>query len=244
LPAELAAQVPPAAPRSPYKSAQLASLWQRYHEQLTDPRARRGKRHLQATVLTIAAVATVVGERGPKGFAAFAAELTQPQRRHLRCRSDPRTGRWQVPSRSTFRRVFHHLDVLAFQRVLSDWLAAHDPEKLTAVAVDGKTVKRSRQADGRPVHLLSAVAHHTERLLHQLAIPEKSNEIPSFRPLLSALPLVGVLVTADAEHCQRAHARFLVYEKGADYFVLAKGNQPTLEALAQSQLPGGFPPSR
>ena len=51
------------------------------------------------------------------------------------------------------------------------------------------------------------------------------------------------LVTADAEHCQRAHARFLVYEKDADYLVLATGNQPSLEALAQSQLPGGFSPS-
>jgi len=50
LPAELAAQLPAPPPRSPYKSAQLDSLWQRYHDQLTDPRARRGKRHLLATI--------------------------------------------------------------------------------------------------------------------------------------------------------------------------------------------------
>ena len=78
---------------------------------------------------------------------------------------------------------------------------------------------------------------------NQLPIAEKSNEIPAFRPLLEPLPLCGTLVTADAEHCQRAHAQFLLYEKGADYLALAKGNQPTLEALAQSKLPGGFSPS-
>jgi len=110
------------------------------------------------------------------------------------------------------------------------------------VAVDGKTVKGSRQKDGRPVHLMSAVTHATQRLLNQIPIAEKSNEIPAFRPLLAPLPLRGAVVTADAEHCQRAHAQFLVYEKEADYVLLAKGNQPSLEALAQAKLSGAFPP--
>jgi len=185
----------------------------------------------------------VADERGPKGFAAFAALLSQPQRRHLRCRPHLKTGELAVPSEPTFRRAFKRLDRAQFHQLLAEWMAAHDPEKLTAVAVDGKTVKGSRQPDGRPVHLMSAVAHHTQRLLHQISVAEESNEIPAFRPLLEPLPLSGTLVTADAEHCQRAHAQFLVYEKNADYLVLAKGNQPSLEALAQRQLPGGFPPS-
>jgi len=243
LPAELGAQLPEPPARTPYKSAQLASLWQRYHDHLTDPRARRGKRHLLATVLTLAAAATVTGERGPKGFAKFAALLSQPQRRHLRCAPHKKTGELLVPSEPTFRRVFRPLDRARFHDLLAEWMAEHDPEKLTALAVDGKTVKGSRQSDQRPVHLMSAVAHHSQRLLNQIPVAEKSNEIPAFRPLLEPLPLAGTLVTADAEHCQRAHAQFLVYEKGADYLVLAKGNQPTLEALAQSKLPGGFSPS-
>lgn len=243
LPADLAAQVPEALPRCPYKSAELGSLWQCFHEQLTDPRARRGKRHLLATILTIAAVATVAGERGPKGFAKFAALLSQPQRRHLRCCPHKKTGKLVVPSEPTIRRAFKRLDRARFHSLLADWLAVHDPEPLSAIAVDGKTVKCSRQPDGRPVHLMSAIAHGTQRLLNQIPIAEKSNEIPAFRPLLEPLPLQGVLVTADAEHCQRAHARFLLYEKGADYLMMAKGNQPSLEALAQSKLPGGFSPS-
>jgi len=243
LPAPLAGQVPEPPPGCPYKSAQLGSLWQSFHDQLTDPRARRGKRHWLATILTIAAAGTVVGERGPKGFAKFAAELSQPQRRHLRCRPHKKTGQLIVPSEPTFRRAFQRLDRAQFHDLLAGWMAAHDPEKLTALAVDGKTVKCSRQAEGRPVHLMSAIAHHTQRLLNQIPIAEKSNEIPAFAPLLAPLPLVGALVTADAEHCQRAHAQFLVYEKGADYLLLAKGNQPSLEKLAAQQLPGSFFPS-
>jgi len=243
LPPHLAAQLPAAPARCPYKSDQLDSLWQRFHDQLTDPRARRGKRHLLATILTIAAAATVTGERGPEGFAEFAQLLSQPQRRALRCAAHKKTGRLIVPSEPTIRRAFKRLDRAKFHELLAWWMADHDPEKLTALAVDGKTVKGSRQPDGRPVHLMSAIAHHTQRLLNQIPIAEKSNEITAFSPLLEPLPLCGALVTADAEHCQRGHAQFLLFEKGADYLALAKGNQPSLEALAQSQLPGGFPPS-
>lgn len=127
--------------------------------------------------------------------------------------------------------------------MLADWLADPAPQKLTAVAVDGKTVKGSRQRDGRPVPLMSAVSPSTQRRLNQLPIAEKSNEIPAFRPLLEPLALRGLVVAAAAEHCQRAHAKFLVHEKGADYLLLAKGHQPALAALAQSKLAGDFPPA-
>jgi hypothetical protein len=242
LPEVLAKQIPEAPPRCTYKSGQLTPLWQRFHDRLTDPRARRGKRHLLATVLSISALATLTGERGPKGFAAFAKKLTQPQRRHLKCRPNKHTGLLEVPSEPTFRRAFKKLDRAQFNDLVADWLADHDPQAIEAVAVDGKTVKGSRQKDGRPVHLMSAVTHTTQRLLNQIPIAEKSNEIPAFRPLLEPLPLRGVVVTADAEQCQRANARFLVYEKEGDYIFLAKGNQPSLEALAQAKLSGAFPP--
>lgn len=243
LPEVLAQQLPEAAPRCDYKCARLTPLWQRFHDGMTDSRARRGKRHLLATVLSISALATLTGERGPKGLAAFALKLTQPQRRHLKCRRNKHTGLLDVPSEPTFRRAFKRMDRRQFNDLLAGWLADHDPEPIEAVAVDGKTAKGSRQKDGRPVHLMSAVTHHTQRLLNQLPVAEKSNEIPAFRPLLEPLPLRGAVVTADAQQCQRANARFVVYEKEADYIFLAKGNQPCLEALAQAKLPGGFPPS-
>jgi hypothetical protein len=132
LPPALAAQVPLLPSRSPYQSEALASLWQRYHDQLTDPCDRRGPRHLRATILTIAAAATVAGERGPTGFAAFAARLNQPQRRHLRCRPHPATGQLTVPSEPTFRRTFQRLDRAQFLQLLAAWRAEHETAKLNA----------------------------------------------------------------------------------------------------------------
>ena len=133
---------PPA--RSPYNSETLGSLWQRYHDRLTDPRARRGKRHLLATILTIAAVATVTGERGPKGFAKFAALLSQPQRRHLRCVPHKKTGQLMVPSEPTFRRAYQRLDPAQFHDLPAAWMARHDPGKLTTVSTARPSKARAR----------------------------------------------------------------------------------------------------
>ncbi|MBF0111072.1 MAG: hypothetical protein HQL76_18050, partial [Magnetococcales bacterium] len=41
------------------------------------------------------------------------------------------------------------------------------------------------------------------RILAQLPIADKSNEIPAVRPLLTNLALAGRLITADAIHAQK-----------------------------------------
>ena len=46
---------------------------------------------------------------------------------------------------------------------------------------------------------------------------------------LAGLDLAGVVVTADALHTQRDHASFLI-DRGADYLLVVKANQPTLHA--------------
>jgi len=243
LPPVLGVGLEEGAVRCKYKSPQLRILWECFHRELTDPRARRGKRHKLATILSIGAAATLAGEKGYEGFADFAQHLSRPQRRHLRCYQNPKTLEYDVPSEPTFRRAFKRLDQEQFYRVLGRWLGEHDPEQLTAVAVDGKTVKGSRQANGKPVHLMSAVTHDTGRLLNQLAVDEKSNEIPAFCPLLSCLPLENAIVTSDAEHLQRRSTRFLIYGKGTEYLLFLKGNQPNALAKAQQLLPGDIPPS-
>ena len=55
----------------------------------------------------------------------------------------------------------------------------------------------------------------------------KSNEITAIPELLEALHIKGLLVSIDAMGCQREIAA-KVTEKGADYLLAVKGNQPTL----------------
>ena len=80
--------------------------------------------------------------------------------------------------------------------------------------------------------------------LDQVAIEEKSNEIPALKPLLKKLDLPpGVLITAAAMHCQQESARFITQELGGDYLFGLKCNQSGILDKAQRLLAQqGFPP--
>jgi predicted transposase YbfD/YdcC len=100
------------------------------------------------------------------------------------------------------------------------------------VAVDGKAVRGTRHAssDGQAVHLLAAMDQQTGAVLGQAGVDGKTNEITRFAPLLEAMDLAGAVITADALHTQREHARFLVRDKKAHYILVVKQNQPALHA--------------
>ena len=69
--------------------------------------------------------------------------------------------------------------------------------RLPAVAVDGKTSRGARRADGTRVHLLGA-AEHGGHLLDHLEVDVKHNETSHFTGLLQPLDLDGAVVTFDA----------------------------------------------
>lgn len=111
-----------------------------------------------------------------------------------------------------------------------------------ALAVDGKASRGARQADGRAVHLLSAMLHQQSAVVAQRDVAHKTNEITQLKPLLDPLNLRGWAVTLDALHAQRETARYLVEDKHAGYvFTAVKDNQPTLfarlDALPWQQTP-------
>jgi predicted transposase YbfD/YdcC len=112
-----------------------------------------------------------------------------------------------------------------------------EPALLQAIAVDGKTLRGSRIDGAAAVHLLSAMTHAEGATVAQRDVDQKTNEITGFRPLLEGLDLDGVVVTADAMHAQREHARFL-FERGAHYVFGLKGNQPSLAEAAERLLSG------
>jgi hypothetical protein len=63
------------------------------------------------------------------------------------------------------------------------------------------------------------------------------------RQLIERADLEGRLVEMDALNTQDETVQRILYEKGADYIVSIKDNQPTLAATAQTLLPQGIPPS-
>jgi predicted transposase YbfD/YdcC len=110
------------------------------------------------------------------------------------------------------------------------------------VAVDGKTSRGARRADGTRVHLLG-IAEHGGHLLDHLEVDVKHNETSHFSALLGPLDLAGAVVTFDALHTVRANLDWLAGEKKGHYIAVVKRNQPLLyarvKALPWRQVPTG-----
>ena len=244
LPEELAAYEAEVAGPCPFRAPALESLWERFGA-LRDSRYGHGLRHRQRFVLASAAVCTLMGACGYRAFENTSKKFTQRQLRALGCTPDPVAGRYYPPSDSTFQRVLNKVDAVAVARLVGEWLAQQEIGALTQLAVDGKVLRGSGRHDGKPLQLLSAVTHHLRLTLDQVAIEEKSNEIPALKPLLKKLALPpGVLITADAMHCQQESARFITQELGGDYLFGLKGNQSGILKQAEHLLAQqGFPPS-
>ena len=226
--------------RAPALESLLLSL-----SALPDCRHGHGLRHRQRFVLACAVVCTLMGACGYRAFENTCKKFTQRQLRALGGTPDEQDGRYDPPSDSTFQRVLNKADAVALSRIVGHWLAQQQIGALTQLAVDGKVLRGSGRHDGKPLQLLSAVTHHLRLTLDQVAIEQKSNEIPALKPLLKKLALPpGTLITADAMHCQQQSARFITQELGGDYLFGLKGNQSGILQQAQHLLAQqGFPPS-
>ena len=87
----------------------------------------------------------------------------------------------------------------------------------------------------------SALAHHVGVTLAQHAVDDKTNEITAVETLLQHSVLGCRIVTMDALLTQRHVARTIV-DKGGDYVMIVKENQPRLRA--DIELVFTLPPSR
>lgn len=203
-----------------------------------DPRKARGVRHKIQSVLATAVCATLAGARSMTAIAEWAAEQSRETLTRLG------STRGTPASERTFRRVLHLVDVGEVDRRTGQWVAQQQPLRAgQGLALDGKTVRGSRTADGPALHLLSALTHGEGTVVAQVPVEAKTNEITQVAPLLQDLDLTGAVVTADALLTQREIARHVVQDKGADYVFTVKDNQPTLrQDIATLQL-DAVPPS-
>jgi hypothetical protein len=238
-----AAQLPPecvaAAVAAPHGLLPLGTAQQRSLMELfcgaPEPRGRNTRFRI-GPLLCIVAMALLAGARQISEIARFATRLTPKQRAALRLpRKKGTRAFYQVPGYSVFREVLTRMDPDAFARLLSQWLRQQHGALPGVWALDGKmireligTVSLVDAEDGSPV----AVA-----VMDQKEQTERC-ELKVAQQLLAAVPsLEGKTVTADPLHCQKQTARVIV-EKGGEYCLQIKGNQPKLLHYAERQSAG------
>jgi predicted transposase YbfD/YdcC len=189
---------------------------------IRDPRQAAKVEHDLVELLVIAVNAVLVGADTFVEIELWARERLNWLRRYLNLKNG-------IPSHDTFGRLFGLIDPDEFEAAFRRWVSGILPATGvdSVVAIDGKTSRRSGKVDGTPLHLVSAFAAGAGLVLGQRATTEKSNEKTAIPELLATLALEGGIVTIDAMGTQ-ANIAQAIRDRGADYVLAVKDNQPTL----------------
>jgi hypothetical protein len=194
--------------------------------QVTDPRHASGQRYPFAAILNLVCAALLCGYDNPNQMALWGQAQTKTFLKDLGF------PRGTAPRKSQLYGLLAQLDVDHLERVLGDWVEQvlqgfRAGSDLVGVALDGKTLRGSKKQGATVAHLLSAVSHQLGLTLYQVAVDDKTNEIPLVEQLLKGLVIEGRVFTMDALLTQQAIARQIVTERG-DYLMAVKGNQDRL----------------
>jgi predicted transposase YbfD/YdcC len=125
--------------------------------------------------------------------------------------------------------VFSIIDPLEFLECFIGWVAGLARARGGHVAIDGKAIRAAcDKIHGKSVpYLVNAYMVGAGLCMGQIRVDEKSNEITGIPEMIKWLDLEGATVTIDAIGCQKDIARLLI-EKGADFILSVKDNQPKL----------------
>lgn len=130
-----------------------------------------------------------------------------------------------IPSKSTLTRVFIMIDPKWLGLSVVGIVQSLIKEKYTQIMLDGKAIK-STDAIKTIEKMMNIVTAYTDTgiSLLQKTVEDKTNEIPAVKELIEMLDVKGIIITADAMHCQKETAKTIV-DNGGDYVLQLKGNQ-------------------
>ena len=195
-----------------------------YFNPLEDPREDTHRRlHNFYDILVIAILGTIGDSDGWVEICEFAEAKFDWLKTFLELPNG-------IPSHDTFGRVFSMLDAETFESCFRAWIQSLSIDvKNEIISIDGKSLRGSHDSSKgqKMLHMVHAWASENRMLLGQVKTAEKSNEITAIPELLDMIDIKGSIVTIDAMGCQQNIAKKIV-DKGADYVLALKENQPSL----------------
>ena len=205
-----------------------------YEEFLRVPDFRRaqGRKHTIESVFAIVIVARLAGFETGIGAAQFARALNQTELKSFGAWFNPKTERYEPPSKSVIYRVLERSDSAGTESVLKRW-STPQLKLSSALAADGKRLRgANRNGDGH-FETATLVAHDTGLPVASHSFHDESGERAAIAALFEEVPLTGRVITVDALHTVRDTARSIVEIHDADYLMTVKANAPeTYETLS------------
>ena len=168
-----------------------------------DPRRAQGKRYPLPYLLMFTVLALLSGARSYRGVITFLGQRQGILNAHFGCTLK------RAPAVNTLRTVLQALDAetleAAFRQHAKALLGLAGTAGHLVIALDGKTLRGSfdHLADQKAAQVLTAFVSEAAIILAHTQIDEKSNEIPAVQRMIRDLGLTGVVLTADAMHCQK-----------------------------------------
>jgi predicted transposase YbfD/YdcC len=195
---------------------------------LEDPRVERHKKHKLVDIIVLTICAVISGSEGWEAIETFGKAKLDWLRKYIELENG-------IPSHDCIARVISRLEPSKMSECFIKW--ARNVANLTdgeIVSIDGKTARGSYNDKDKmgAIHMVSAWANQAGISMGQVKTDAKSNEISAIPELLDLLAIKGCIVTIDAMGCQTDIAEKII-EKGADYVLAVKDNQPQLHEAIQ-----------
>ncbi len=197
---------------------------------IPDPRKANGQLHKLSDIILISLLAVISGADDFVDISAYG----QAKQAWLSTFLELPNG---IPSHDTFNQVFGILKSSLWQSRFLTWaqeleippptLEDQITDRVDVLAIDGKTARRSRNADSHGLHTVSIWAANQGIVMAQLQVAEKSNEITAIPELIERTCVAGGIITIDAMGCQKNIA-WTAREHHAEYVLGLKKNQPNL----------------
>ena len=204
-------------------------------ESIPDHRTKKGRRFPLAAILAISVAAMLAGANDLMAIFRWGRRLSP---KALQALGVDRKRR-KAPCHATYHYVFQSISADDLAKALGCLVRSEGG--LGHVAIDGKRLRGSQHETSPGVHMLNAFSSKLQAVVGSLVVPPDSGEVIEALELIKSLPLEGAVVTGDAAFTFKAIVE-AIRQRGGDYFLFVKANQPELRAeLARAF--GDVPPS-
>lgn len=196
---------------------------------IPDPRRTKGQLHHLTDIIVISILAVISGADTFTDIEIY-ARAKEPW---LKTFLELPNG---IPSHDTFKWVLSLLKPSLWQTRFINWVKEleipapvlnENHQIINVMAIDGKTARRSRNANEHGLHTVSIWSVSQGIVIAQTQVPEKSNEITAIPEIIENTCVEGSIITIDAMGCQKDIAG-CIRENKADYILNLKKNQANL----------------
>ena len=201
---------------------------------LTDVRKAKGKIYSLDAILMMIVLAKLCGVDSPYAMADWAKNHQMQLVELLQLK-------WErMPSHHTIRRI---MGCVVYEEEVERFVAAYNArgEHGEIYAMDGKALRGVRKKDeDESDYLLSLYDVEQGKVLSQVAVGRKENEITKAPEALKKAEISWKIITADALHTQKAISAQII-SQGGDYVFPVKENQLRLYQNIQQLFAPEYP---